>query len=60
MLGAHQSTGACAIAADPAGNKPPYVCANLPQLVTMRGGEYFFIPGLNGLRMIAEGAVDPT
>lgn len=48
------------LAADPNGDKPPYICANLPQFVTVRGGEYFFIPGLNGLRMIAEGSVDPT
>ena len=48
------------IPADPEGDKPPYICADIPQLVTTRGGEYFFIPGINALKMIARGVIDPT
>jgi hypothetical protein len=32
----------------------------MPQFVETRGGEYFFIPSLTALRMIAMGTVDPT
>ena len=48
------------IATDPDGDKPPYFCTDMPPFVTTRGGEYFFIPGITALRMIAMGIVDPT
>jgi deferrochelatase/peroxidase EfeB len=38
----------------------PFIAANLPEFVTTRGGDYFFIPSLNAIRMIAMGTVDPT
>lgn len=44
-------------AADP--SNPPFVCANLPQFVEVRGGAYFFLPSLTALRLIGDGAVDP-
>jgi Dyp-type peroxidase family len=44
-------------AADP-GNTP-FICGGLPNFVEMRGGEYFFLPSLTALRLIADGAVDP-
>jgi len=39
---------------------PPYFLNELPRFVETRGGEYFFIPSLTALRMIAQGIVDPT
>jgi Dyp-type peroxidase family len=60
IIGLHDKDTKFIVAADPEGDKPPFICANLPQFVTTRGGDYFFLPGLNGLRMIAEGSVDPT
>ena len=48
------------IASDPASGKPSFICGSLPPFVTTRGGEYFFIPSLTALRMIAMGIVDPT
>jgi len=39
---------------------PPYFLNELPRFIETRGGEYFFIPSLTALRMIAEGIVDPT
>lgn len=41
-------------------NAETFIAANLPEFVTTRGGEYFFIPGMNAIRMIAMGTVDPT
>ena len=43
--------------ADP--NNPPFICGGLPNFVEMRGGEYFFLPSLTALRLIADGTVDP-
>ena len=46
----------------PAGpaNAEPFVASGLPQFVSTRGGEYFFVPGMGALRQIAMGTVDPT
>ena len=39
---------------------PPYFLNELPRFIETRGGDYFFIPSLTALRMIAQGIVDPT
>lgn len=38
----------------------PYFCGRMPTLVETRGGDYFFIPSMTCLRLIAMGIVDPT
>lgn len=38
----------------------PYFCGGMPTLVETRGGDYFFIPSMTCLRLIAMGVVDPT
>jgi len=48
------------IPADPRDGHPPFIVEGLPQFVETRGGEYFFVPSLTSLRMIAKGSVDPT
>ena len=65
LLGNHgevegRGTGRMVIEADPKGDNPPFFCANLPRFVETRGGDYFFLPSLTALRMIADGIVDPT
>jgi deferrochelatase/peroxidase EfeB len=45
---------------EPAGDQVPYLLGGIPRLVETRGGEYFFIPGMTALRMIARGIIDPT
>jgi Dyp-type peroxidase family len=35
---------------------PPFFVGPLSRVVTVRGGEYFFVPGINGLRFIAAAA----
>lgn len=37
----------------------PYMCTRLPNFVELRGGEYFFMPSLTALRLIATDSVDP-
>ena len=46
--------------ADPNGGCPPFIVEGIPQFVETRGGDYFFVPSLTALRLIAQGAVDPT
>ncbi len=60
LLGNHDVDAKFVIPVDPADGKPPFVCAKLPQLVEVRGGDYFFIPSMTGLRMLGMGIVDPT
>jgi Dyp-type peroxidase family len=46
----------------PAGkaNSATFIAAGLPEFVNTRGGDYFFLPSLSAIRMIAMGTVDPT
>jgi Dyp-type peroxidase family len=59
MLGNHEEGGKFMVpgTADP--NNPPFVCGGLPNFVELRGGDYFFIPSITALRMIATKSVDP-
>ena len=41
-------------------NAVPVIAADLPEFVTTKGGDYFFLPSLSALRMIAMGSTDPT
>jgi Dyp-type peroxidase family len=34
--------------------RPPFFCGPLSRVVTTRGGEYYFAPGINGLRYLAQ------
>ncbi len=38
----------------------PFIAAGIPQFVDTRGGDYFFLPSLSAIRMLAMGTVDPT
>lgn len=40
--------------------KAPFFCTELPRFVETRGGDYFFIPSITALRMIAESMIDPS
>lgn len=59
VLGNHDGTGEFQIQGS-GPDKPPFFCAKLPRFIETRGGEYFFIPSLTAIRMIAEGLIDPT
>ncbi len=60
MLGNHDHSKRHTIPSDPASGRPPYVMSKLKTFVECRGGDYFFIPSMTALRMIAMGIVDPT
>jgi Dyp-type peroxidase family len=59
VIGNHGGQGKCVLqgTADP--QNPPFLCANLPNFVQLRGGDYFFVPSLTALQMMASGTVDP-
>lgn len=60
MLGNHEHHKRFTIPSDPKSGKPPYVMSKLKTFVECRGGDYFFIPSMTSLRLIAMGIVDPT
>jgi deferrochelatase/peroxidase EfeB len=62
LLGNHNAIDpTCVVhAADPAGDAPPRFVRNIPRLVETRGGDYFFVPSLTALRLVARGLIDPT
>ncbi len=59
ILGNHEGKGRFVVqgTADPA--NPPFICGSLPNFVELRGGDYFFMPSLTALQMIAADAIDP-
>ena len=59
LLGNHGGQGKYVIQGDRAAANPPFVCANLPNFVELRGGDYFFLPSITALGMIAMDLVDP-
>jgi hypothetical protein len=59
MLGNHGGHGKSMIQGSTDPQNPPFLCARLPNFVELRGGDYFFIPSMTALRLIAGGAVDP-
>ena len=60
LLGNHDHHKRHTIPSDPKSNKPPYVMSKLKTFVECRGGDYFFVPSMTALRMMAMGIVDPT
>ena len=59
IIGAH-SPGARFVIASPDAKTPPFIASGIPQFVSTRGGDYFFVPSLTALRMIGQGVTDPT
>ena len=59
LLGNHGGHGKYVIQGDNTTTNPPFVCSHLPNFVELRGGDYFFLPSITALGMIAMGLVDP-
>jgi Dyp-type peroxidase family len=52
IVGPHDTDGPAKMTVP---GKPPFFLGPLSRVVTMRGGEYYFTPGINGLRHLASG-----
>ena len=59
LLGNHDGNGKFVVQGTTDPKDPPFICGGLPSFVELRGGDYFFIPSLTALAMIATGSVDP-
>jgi len=59
LMGHHGGRGRFVVQGDETPANPPFVCSNLPDFVELRGGDYFFMPSITALGMIAMGLVDP-
>ncbi len=60
ILGNHDGRGRAVLPVAPDSEQPPFFLNKLPRFVEVRGGEYFFIPSVSSLHLIADGLVDPT
>jgi Dyp-type peroxidase family len=49
--------GRMVIPGDQLSRRPPFLCFDIPNFVTTKGGDYFFVPSLTGLRLLASGKV---
>jgi Dyp-type peroxidase family len=59
LMGNHGGRGKFVVQGDRNPANPPFVCGNLPNFVELRGGDYFFLPSITALAMIAMNLVDP-
>jgi Dyp-type peroxidase family len=59
LMGNHGGSGRFVVQGDTSPANPPFICSNLPDFVELRGGDYFFLPSITALGMIAMGLVDP-
>ena len=59
LMGSHGGRGRHMVQGDTNPANPPFLCGNLPDFVRLRGGDYFFLPSITALGMIAMGLVDP-
>ena len=62
LIGANNGklTDKAILQVNPKDGKAPFFCTHLPRMVETRGGDYFFIPSITALDMIAQGIIDPT
>jgi len=59
LIGNHGGHGNFVVQGDLSAGNPPFLCTHLPNFVELRGGDYFFLPSITALGMIALGVVDP-
>ena len=59
LVGNHEGRGRFMIQGSNDPDNPPFVCGGLPNFVELRGGDYFFVPSITALKLIATGNLDP-
>jgi Dyp-type peroxidase family len=59
LMGNQGGRGRFFVQGDASRTNPPFVCTHLPDFVELRGGDYFFVPSITALGMMAMGLVDP-
>ena len=59
LMGHHGEGEHFSIQGDTTAANPPFFCSGLPNFVELRGGDYFFIPSITALGMLAMNLVDP-
>lgn len=59
LAGGNDSKGRFVIPGDAGKQEDPFICSQLPSFVKLRGGEYFFVPSLTALRLLAANSIDP-
>jgi deferrochelatase/peroxidase EfeB len=59
LVGNHEAGDSFVVQGDMTKTNPPYLFDNIPSFVELRGGDYFFIPSITALRMIATETVTP-
>ena len=59
LMGGHVEGEKYSIQGDRTPGNPPLFCTGLPNFVELRGGEYFFLPSITALGIIALDLVDP-
>ncbi|WP_454626789.1 Dyp-type peroxidase [Bradyrhizobium cenepequi] len=57
MIGGRRSAQMM-IPGDEASGRRPFLCSDIPRFVTTKGGDYFFVPSLTALGLLASGRVD--
>jgi Dyp-type peroxidase family len=59
IAGSHDG-GRMTIPGDEATGRRPFICFDIPRFVDTRGGDYFFVPSLAGLRLLASNRIEVT
>ena len=57
LVGDNNGAGRMVMPGDERAGRPPFLCTGLPRFVTVKGGGYFFVPGLTALGLIAAGSL---
>jgi Dyp-type peroxidase family len=59
LIGCHGEGERFGIQGDTSAANPPFFCTGLPNFTELRGGDYFFLPSITALGMLAMNLVDP-
>jgi Dyp-type peroxidase family len=59
LVGNHEAGDSFVVQGDMSKTNPPYLFESIPSFVELRGGDYFFVPSITALRMIATETVNP-